>query len=133
MRYGMMKKQFLALLVILVLSNVMTSAQNKIEVNSIQSLELIQKNNKIVVLDVRTPDEFELGHVKGAQNIDIYQQDFYVKLSKLDKTKTYLVYCRTNRRSGNAVNFMIQNGFKTAYQMMDGFNGWMANKLPEED
>ncbi len=129
----MMKKQFLALLVILLLSNIMTTAQNKIEVNSVQSLELIQKNNKIVVLDVRTPDEFELGHVKGAQNIDIYQQDFYVKLSKLDKSKIYLVYCRTNRRSGNTVNFMIQNGFKTVYQMMDGFNGWMANKLPEED
>lgn len=128
-----MKKQFLILLVIFAISTVMTQAQNKMEVNSVKANELIQQDKKIVVLDVRTPDEFELGHVKGAQNIDIYQQDFYVKLSKLDKSKIYLVYCRTNRRSGDAVNFMIQNGFKNIYQMMDGFNGWMANKLPEED
>lgn len=128
-----MKKQFFILLVIMVLSSVMTQAQNKIEVSSEQALELIQKNNNIVVLDVRTSEEFESGHVKGALNIDIYQQDFYSKISKLDKTKTYLIYCRTNRRSGNAVNFMIQNGFKSLYQMMDGFVGWSANKLPEEN
>lgn len=128
-----MKKQFVILLVIFAISTVMTQAQNKIEVNSAQANELIQKNKKIVVLDVRTPDEFELGRVKGAINIDMLQTDATSKISKLDKTKTYLVYCRTHHRSDNAVNFMMQHGFKNIYQMVDGFNGWMANKLPEED
>lgn len=128
-----MKKQFLILLVIFAISTVMTQAQNKTEVNSVKANELIQKNKKIVVLDVRTPDEFELGHVKGALNINMLQADAISKLSKLDKSKTYLVYCRTHHRSDNAVNYMMQNGFKNIYQMVDGFNGWMANKLPEED
>lgn len=127
-----MKKLFLTVLVILVLSNSMVQAQNKIDINSTQALKLILKNNKIVVLDVRTVEEFEHGHIKKAINIDIYQQDFYTEINKLDKTKSYLVYCRTNRRSSNAVNYMIKNGFTIVYQMMDGFNGWMLNKLPEE-
>ena len=48
---------------------------------------------------------------------------------KLNKNAKYIVHCRTNHRSGIAVNHMIQNGFKNIYQMMDGWSGWSMNNL----
>jgi phage shock protein E len=104
-------------------------AQNKTEVNSLQANTLLQKDSKLIVLDVRTAEEFKEGHIKGALNIDIRQEDAFRKIDKLDKNAKYLVYCRTNHRSGMAVDHMIQSGFKHVYQMMDGFPGWAANKL----
>ena len=91
--------------------------------------KLLKNNPEMVVLDVRTPMEFNQGHVKGAINIDISQPNFYDKILKLDKEKTYLVYCRTHNRSGAAVNYMSQNGFKNLYQMTDGISGWNMNHL----
>ena len=81
---------------------------------------------------VETSEEYIAGHLKGAQNIDIRQSDAYSKLDKLNPKTTYLVYCRTNHRSGMAVDYMMQKGFKSVYQMMDGFPGWAANNFAYE-
>ena len=107
------------------------SAQ-KIQLKSPDVKEVLKKNKSIVILDVRTPEEFAAGHLKGAKNIDIKQPDAYSKLDKLNTKTTYLVYCRTNHRSGMAVEYMMQKGFKKVYQMMDGFPGWAANNFDSE-
>ena len=91
---------------------------------------LIKSNPKIVILDVRTPAEFSKGHVKGAINIDVRQNDAFSKVDKLDKDKTYLVYCHTKNRSGVMTNYMINTKFKNVIQMTDGMAGWENNKLP---
>jgi rhodanese-related sulfurtransferase len=108
------------------------SAQKIMQKNSTELSQILDKDKKIVVLDVRTPQELAAGHLKGALNIDIYQDNFYSRIDKLDKKATYLVYCRTSNRSTAAVGYMQQNGFKNLYQMMDGFPGWAYNKLPYE-
>jgi len=105
------------------------NAQTRTEVNSKQASVLIQKDSKLIVLDVRTPEEFKEGHIKGAINIDIRQEDAFSKIDKLNRNAKYLVYCRTNHRSGMAVDHMMQSGFRNVTQMMDGFPGWAANKL----
>jgi len=105
------------------------NAQTRTEVNSKQASVLIQKDSKLIVLDVRTPEEFKEGHIKGAINIDIRQEDAFSKIDKLNRNAKYLVYCRTNHRSGMAVSHMMQSGFRNVTQMMDGFPGWAANKL----
>lgn len=91
---------------------------------------MLLKDKKIIVLDVRTAEEFSYGHIKGALNIDIRQPDAFSKIDKLNKNAKYIVHCRTNHRSGIAVNHMIQSGFKNIYQMMDGWSGWSMNNLP---
>lgn len=116
-------------LVLLFSSFVSLQAQNKIEVNSKQVNTILQKDKKFVVLDVRTADEFNGGHIQGAINIDILQPNAFSKIDKLNHITKYIVYCRTNHRSGMAVEHMMQSGFKTIYQMMDGFPGWAANNL----
>jgi phage shock protein E len=90
---------------------------------------MLQKDKKMIILDVRTADEFKEGHLKGAINIDIRQPEAFSKIDKLDHNAKYLVHCRTNHRSKTAVDHMIQSGFKTVYQMMDGYTGWVANNL----
>jgi len=125
-------KVLLPVFVLLLSLNFSLQAQNKIEVNSKHVSNILQKDKKIIVLDVRTADEYKEGHIKGAINIDIRQPDALGRVDKLNRNAKYLVYCRTNHRSGIAVEHMTQSGFKTVYQMMDGFQGWAANHLAVE-
>lgn len=91
---------------------------------------LLKSNPKTIILDVRTAGEFLQGHIKGATLIDVNQADSYSKYDKLDKSKTYLVYCRTKNRSGVVSNYLLSKGFKNIIQMYDGIVGWTANNLP---
>ncbi|WP_371176745.1 rhodanese-like domain-containing protein [Buchananella felis] len=65
-----------------------------------------------VLIDVRTPEEFAAGHLEGAINIDVNSADFATKIGELDPAGTYLVYCRSGNRSGQAVEQMKGMGFQ---------------------
>ena len=75
-----------------------------------------------VVIDVRTPAEYAAGHIAGAQNIDVEASDFAAKIASLDKKASYLVYCRSGRRSAIAADQMAAAGFT---DIVDG--GGMAD------
>lgn len=71
-----------------------------------------QANTAIgTLIDVRTPEEFADGHLKGATNIDFNGPDFAEKISELDKDGEYTLYCRSGRRSGLALEAMKAAGF----------------------
>ena len=98
-----------------------------------EAYDLIQKNKgnpDFVILDVRTPQEFFKGHIEGAVNLDFYSKSFRDELNKLNKTKTYLVYCRTGYRSGLAAEIMEELGFKNIYNMKGGIVKWKAKGFP---
>jgi len=118
---------------LLLLTVLSLNAQGIKQINSPEAKILLQQNNKIVVLDVRTPGEFVQGHIANAVNIDVNQSDAIERINKLDKNATYLVYCRTKNRSGVVVNYMIQNGFKVVYQIVDGIAGLSQNNLLVKD
>ena len=126
----MKTKLLLPVIALLFCSLTTITAQNKVSVSSKQVSSMLLKDKKIIVLDVRTAEEFSYGHIKGALNIDIRQPDAFSKIDKLNKNAKYIVHCRTNHRSGIAVNHMIQREFKNIYQMMDGWSGWSMNNLP---
>jgi phage shock protein E len=126
----MKTKLLLPVLALLFCSFTTITAQTKVEVNSKQVNSMLQKDKKWIVLDVRSAEEFNSGHIKGAVNIDIRQPDAFSKIDKLNKNAKYIVHCRTNHRSGMAVEHMMQSGFKNIYQMMDGWSGWLTNNLP---
>ena len=73
--------------------------------------EIINENNYIIV-DVRTPDEYNEGHLKDAINIPVDE----IEENIFDKTKTILVYCRSGNRSKTAYNSLTKMGY-TAYDM----------------
>lgn len=93
-----------------------------------QAQALLQQKQALVLLDVRTPAEFQQGHIKKAENLDFYQ-NFGDQLAKLDKKREYLVYCAVGGRSAKAVNQMRDQGFKV-YDLNGGLKAWMAAGLP---
>ncbi len=76
-----------------------------------------------VMLDVRTRAEFNGGSLKGAKNIDFFSSNFKTEVQKLDKNKTYFVYCRSGNRSSQACSVMEQLGYKT-FNLLGGIGAW---------
>ena len=98
-----------------------------------QAYALIEENRgnpDFVILDVRTPGEFSRGRIEGAVNLDYYSESFREELGRLDRNKTYVVYCRTGMRSGNVFETMKEMGFKAVYQISGGIERWLADDLP---
>ncbi|MEM6633951.1 MAG: rhodanese-like domain-containing protein [Bacteroidota bacterium] len=96
-------------------------------------VELLDQNENAVVLDVRTPEEFTAGHIEGAININIYDDDFPEKVAKLDRDKTYVVHCAANvenGRSAKSLDIMDGLGFTSLISMDGGFAAWQQDSLP---
>jgi rhodanese-related sulfurtransferase len=89
-----------------------------------------QEDEDFVILDVRTPAEFQAGHIENAVNIDYYAETFQKDLNELDKTKTYLIYCRSGNRSGKTLRLMKKLNFSTAYNVIGGIAQWLQEELP---
>lgn len=86
--------------------------------------EHMMKKPDAVVLDVRTPEEYKEGHLKNAQLLDYNSGAFDSSYQKLDKNKTYLVYCKSGKRSDKAASKMKEAGFDKVAQLKDGYQGW---------
>ena len=95
-----------------------------IEANEAHSL-LKEASKDIVVLDIRTAEEFEAGHIEDAVNIDFYSDEFREDLSKLDKSKTYLVYCRSGGRSQRSLSTFNELSFENIVHLNGGYKSWV--------
>lgn len=91
--------------------------------------ELMNDSN-VVVLDVRTAEEFGEGHLEGALNIDQAQSDFIEKAKgTLAIEKTIAVYCRSGRRSASAAGRLAAEGYK-AVNLKGGILAWKEAQMP---
>ena len=90
--------------------------------------ELMEKDGHIV-LDVRSPGELADGEVPGYTMINFFDSDFRDQVSKLDKSKTYLVYCRSGNRSGQACALKADLGFKHLYNLSGGIGAWNSAQV----
>ncbi len=86
----------------------------------------------LVVLDVRTPEEFGAGRIADSVNLDFYAADFVDRLDALDKDVPYFVYCRSGNRSGQTIETMRDLGFTEVYELDGGIVSWAASGLPIE-
>jgi rhodanese-related sulfurtransferase len=86
-------------------------------------------DDRITVIDVRTPEEFAAGHLEGAALIDFYADSFATEIAALDRDETYLIYCRSGNRSGQAHVLMQELGFEQVYDLDGGVNAWSAQGL----
>ena len=93
-------------------------------------LDRHQGDPDVVLLDVRTPKEFEDGHIQGALLLDYHSSDYVERLKALDREKTYLIYCRSGNRSGKSLAIFSKMGFRRAYHMDTGLIGWSREKYP---
>ena len=91
----------------------------------------IQNTPGAVVLDVRTINETkESGIISGARVIDYKGSDFKSEIEKLDKAKTYFVYCASGKRSGEAAKIMKQTGFQNVFTLDGGTKAWQKADFP---
>lgn len=99
-------------------------------VDSQQAKELLEEEKEIILLDVRTPEEFAAGHLEGARNIDFQAADFNQQLQDLDPDLKYMVYCAIGGRSGKSAKLMQEKGFKRVYNVSEGFSELSNLGLP---
>ena len=90
----------------------------------------LKKDPKIVVVDIRTPEEFAKGHIKGAVNINMNSKDFSEKLGKLERDKTYIMHCRSGGRSASSLPVWKRLGFKNVLHLSSGTLGWVKAGQP---
>lgn len=92
----------------------------------------IQANppNDLVILDVRTPEEFAEGHLEGAILLDFYEGDFADQLATLDPDVPYLLYCRSGNRSGQTAIIMSELGFTNVADVDGGIVEWTGAGHP---
>ncbi|MEQ9619796.1 MAG: rhodanese-like domain-containing protein [Deltaproteobacteria bacterium] len=103
------------------------------EVNATGAHMLIEKNRDnpdFIILDVRTAEEYSDGHIENSLNLDYKSDSFKDEVGKLDKSKTYLVHCRSGRRSEAASKIMEETGFLNIYELDGGIKGWEETGFP---
>ena len=89
--------------------------------------EQLKNDNNAIVIDVRTPEEFEDGFIENAINIDIFKgQGFIYLIEELDQSKNYYVYCKAGSRSEQACKVMNQLGIKNTYNLVSGIIQWQG-------
>ena len=92
-----------------------------------------KNDQNFVIIDVRTPEEYTDGHIEKAINLDYYSETFRDELNQLNKSKTYLIYCKTGERSGITSDIMKDLGFGNAHDMPGGIIGWESRGIVETE
>ena len=95
--------------------------------------ESIAKSKNSVVLDVRTPEEYDEGFIANAINLNIYDSQFFIdEINKLNKKDFIHVYCRSGSRSFQACEIMKQFGFENVYNLEGGIIEWQGKIINSE-
>lgn len=104
---------------------------NHQDINTSLFRQMIEEDS-FVLIDVRTIEEFNEGHIKDAVNIDFYKPTFEDEIDEFDKRKRYLIYCRSGNRSRQAMYLMRDLGFEEVYNLSHGIISWNENNFPTE-
>lgn len=106
-------------------TSMMSIAQTKIEHVDAATFKKLIDEKKSSLIDLRTDDELKnKGFIKGAAQIDYFKKDAEETISKLDKNKTYLIYCAGGGRSGECAELMQKLGFIHVVNLEKGFDDW---------
>ncbi|HEY7535036.1 MAG TPA: rhodanese-like domain-containing protein [Thermodesulfobacteriota bacterium] len=105
------------------------------KISADEAFVLIDKNknnSNLVILDVRTPEEFNGGHIENAINLDFYSETFKDDINKLDRNKLYITHCAVGGRSAKTVEIMKDLDFIQVYYMIGGIAEWKSKGFPTE-
>ena len=81
--------------------------------------------DNVVLVDVRTPDEFNAGHLDNALNIDWLGDSFSAEFEEIEKNQTIYLYCRSGKRSADATKFLDSLGYKNVVNLEGGYIAWV--------
>ena len=89
---------------------------------------MIQSSSNVLVIDVRTPEEYAQGHLKGAINIPL--SDLPLRIGGLEHNRPIIVYCQTGSKSAQASTILVRAGFTKVYSMEGGITAWTNSGYP---
>jgi rhodanese-related sulfurtransferase len=92
----------------------------------------LAKDKNAVIIDLRTTEEMDKGYIKGAIQINYLASDANERIDKLDKSKTYYIYCAGGKRSARAADYMEKHDFKHVCNLEKGFSEWVTEEFPVE-
>ena len=120
-----MKKHFLLLtFCVCFLFNCKETRSQNLNLISVKEMQELVHLEDMQLVDVRTPSEYNEGHVPNAQNIDFWDANFDENIEKLDKSKPIIVYCKSGGRSAKCVSKLAAKGFEKTYDLKGGFSQW---------
>lgn len=106
------------------------SQQGIVKIDSKKLSEL--KESGVLVVDIRTPDEFNQGHIPGVIHLDFFDSDFINKMKEQDISKPLILHCASGGRSGKAALMLQKAGFSLIYDYSGGFSDWKSKGLKIE-
>jgi len=118
---------------LLILFNCRKKTTQSIQLISTEEMREISKLEGMQLVDVRTPREYETGHIPNAQNIDFLDAKFELNIQNLDKSKPVIIYCQRGSRSAKCASKLIANGFVKVYDLDGGFAQWEYSGLEVEN
>ena len=124
-------KKWISMLLLFIGMGTAMAQSGKIQSLSVNDFEKAIKQKKTQLVDVRTPEEFKSGHIKGALNFDVKNPEFDNQILKLKKKSPVAVYCRSGHRSKIAAQKLSEKGF-SVIELDRGFNDWAGQGKPVE-
>jgi rhodanese-related sulfurtransferase len=118
----------LALISLLMFSCAREKSAEIVIIDAPELENLMQNNQNLLVIDVRTADEVAMGTIPGAINIDINGPDFNNAIAAIDPSTPVVVYCASGMRSKQAAQRLAELKFTTVYDYSEGYNGWLLHQ-----
>ena len=98
------------------------------EINEISDIQFTEiQDTDYILVDVRTAEEYESGHIQDAVNFDFYSESFQNDILTLDKSSSIILYCRTQNRSTKTANYLKENGYNEISVIAGGITSWVKN------
>ncbi len=98
------------------------------EINEISDAQFTEiQDTDYILVDVRTTEEYQSGHIQDAVNFDFYSESFQNDILTLDKSSSIILYCRTQNRSTKTANYLKENGYKEINVIAGGITSWVKN------
>jgi rhodanese-related sulfurtransferase len=118
------KTLFCCLLLIVVAISCKETSQNEVIMVSAEEMQALLELEDIQLVDLRTPEEYKTGYIEQSQNIDYTSPTFEDDITKLDKSKPVIVYCKSGGRSGRCSKKLKEAGFEKVFDLEGGIAKW---------
>jgi len=126
-----MKIKVLSLMFLLLgFTSCLKNQADGVQVLDVATYEKKMAEPEVQLVDVRTPEEFNEGHIENAVNINFMSDDFDANVANLDKEKPVMVYCKAGGRSAKAAARLKELGFKAITDLEGGISNWTSENKP---
>ena len=119
----------LCLLLVVSVTSCKEDVQAEVKLVSPEEMQTLLELEDVQLVDVRTPEEYREGYIENSQNIDFRSPTFDEDITKLDKTKPVILYCKSGGRSSQCVSKLKDAGFVKIYDLDGGITKWKFKGL----